>query len=158
MTFNVECYPLESVYTGITDEDGGIDMKAKQYQGLFFDCFGMLRDIRQEGKVRHELTDILFIIISALFAKIDEVEEIPVWARAEQNLEWLKQYIALENGVPSLSTFRRVLRVVDPKQFEKCFISCFHSYFFANLYTIYHLKLNIQKDHIKISPINEKQT
>src|SRR5665648_109779 len=102
---------------------GGIDMKAKQYEGLFFDCFGMLRDIRQEGKVRHELTDILFIIVSALFAKIDEVEEIPVWAQAEQNLEWLKQYIALENGVPSLSTFRRVLRVVDPKQFEKCFIS-----------------------------------
>ena len=102
---------------------GGTDMKAKQYEGLFFDCFGMLRDIRQEGKVRHELTDILFIIVSALFAKIDEVEEIPVWAQAEQNLEWLKQYIALENGVPSLSTFRRVLRVVDPKQFEKCFIS-----------------------------------
>ena len=105
--------------------DGGNagDMGAKQYQGLFFDCFGMLQDIRQEGKVRHELTDILFIIVSALFAKIDEVEEIPVWARAEQNLEWLRQYIALENGIPSLSTFRRVLRVVDPKQFEKCFIT-----------------------------------
>ena len=35
MTFNVECYPLESVYIRITDKDGGIDMKAKQYKSLF---------------------------------------------------------------------------------------------------------------------------
>ena len=40
MTINVECYPLESVYIEITDEDGGIDMKAKQYQGLFLTALG----------------------------------------------------------------------------------------------------------------------
>jgi len=83
----------------------------------------MLQDIRQDGKIRHSLTDILFIIVSAFFAKIDEFAEIPLWAKSEINIAWLKQYIYLANGVPSISTFRRILRVVNPKQFEKCFIN-----------------------------------
>lgn len=99
------------------------NLSEKRYKTDFFECFGVIRDVRQEGKVRHELIDILFIIVSAFFAKIDEVEEIPFWAKADQNYEWLKQYINLANGVPSISTFRRILRIVDPKQFEKCFIN-----------------------------------
>ena len=98
-------------------------MSNKRYRSDFFECFGMLHDVRQEGKIRHELTDILFIIVSAFFAKIDEIEEIPLWAKLEINNAWLRQYINLANGVPSVSTFRRVLRVVNPKQFEKCFIN-----------------------------------
>lgn len=98
-------------------------MGNEQYKGRFFDSFGMLHDIRQQGKVVHDLIDVLFIIVSAVFAKVDEVEEIYVWAVAEQNKNWLKKYIALKNGIPSISTFRRVLNAVDPKQFEKCFIS-----------------------------------
>jgi predicted transposase YbfD/YdcC len=99
------------------------NLSEKRYKTNFFECFGVIRDVRQEGKVRHELIDILFIIVSAFFAKIDEVAEIPLWAKLEQNYEWLKQYINLTNGVPSVSTFRRILRIVDPKQFEKCFIN-----------------------------------
>lgn len=98
-------------------------MNEKRYKTNFFECFGIIRDVRQEGKVIHELIDILFIIVSAFFSNINLVEEIPVWANIEQNYEWLKQYINLSNGVPSLSTFRRMLRTVDPKQFEKCFIN-----------------------------------
>ena len=98
-------------------------MGNEQYKGKFFDTFGIIYDKRQQGKVRHKLIDILFIIVSALFAKIDEVEEIYMWATAEQNKKWLKKYIALENGIPSISTIRRVLNTVNPKQFEKCFIS-----------------------------------
>ena len=86
-------------------------MSEKRYKTNFFEYFGVIRDIRQEGKIRHLLIDILFIIVSAFFAKIDEVEEIPLWAKSEQNYEWLKQYISLENGIPSVSTFRRILRI-----------------------------------------------
>lgn len=98
-------------------------MSDKRYETKFFECFGMLQDIRQEGKIKHALTDILFIIVSAFFAKIDEIEEIPLWAKSDINLTWLKQYINLANGIPSVSTFRRILRLVNPKQFEKCFIN-----------------------------------
>jgi predicted transposase YbfD/YdcC len=79
-------------------------------------------DKRQEGKVWHKLIDILFIIVTASFCKIDEVEEIAIWANAENNIEWLKRYIELPNGIPSLSTLRRALRAIDPKQFEKLFM------------------------------------
>jgi len=85
----------------------------KKYETKFFECFGMLQDIRQEGKIRHALTDILFIIVSAFFAKIDkidEIEEIPLWAKSDINLAWLKQYINLANGIPSVSTFRRIFQ------------------------------------------------
>lgn len=100
-----------------------IDMDNNKYKGQFFEIFGMLRDNRQEGKVRHELIDVLFIIVSASFCKIDEIGEICIWANAPQNYEWLKKYIVLRNGIPSESTIRRVLNVIEPKQFEKCFIS-----------------------------------
>ena len=93
-----------------------------RYTGQFFDIFGSLYDKRQEGKIWHNLIDILFIIVSAAFCKIDEVEEIVIWANAEKNKEWLKKYIELPNGIPSLSTFRRALRAIEPKQFEKLFM------------------------------------
>lgn len=98
-------------------------MDNTRYKGLFFDTFGMLYDKRQQGKVVHDLIDVLFIIVSAAFCKIDVVEEIYMWASAKQNKNWLKKYIALKSGIPSISTIRRMLNVIDPKQFEKCFIS-----------------------------------
>ena len=98
-------------------------MANEQYKGRFFDTFGVLYDRRQEGKVLHELIDVLFIIVSAVFSKVDEPDEIHMWASAKQNTKWLRKYIALKNGIPSTSTIRRVLNAVEPKQFEKCFIS-----------------------------------
>lgn len=93
------------------------------YEGKFFDNFGVIFDRRQEGKVWHELIDVLFIIVTASFCNIDDVDEIWEWARIKANTIWLKNYVALKNGIPSISTIRRILNTIDPKQFEKCFIS-----------------------------------
>lgn len=93
------------------------------YEGEFFECFGVIYDRREQGKVWHKLMDVLFIIVSASFCNIDESVQIFLWCQQEQNYNWLKKYISLENGIPSLSTIRRVLNAIDPKQFEKCFIS-----------------------------------
>ncbi|HZK28003.1 MAG TPA: ISAs1 family transposase [Thermoclostridium sp.] len=62
------------------------------------------------------------IIVSAVLCRIDDPSDIHMWASAEQNQTWLKKYIALENGMPSKSTFIRALNAIDPKQFGKCFI------------------------------------
>lgn len=35
--------------------------------------------------------------------------------------EWLKQFLALPNGIPCPDTFRRVFERIDPKVFERCF-------------------------------------
>ena len=35
--------------------------------------------------------------------------------------DWLKQFLALPNGIPCPDTFRRVFERIDPKAFERCF-------------------------------------
>lgn len=92
------------------------------YEGDFFDNFGILDDDRQESKVQHKLIDIIFIVVSAVISGCNEWKEIHMWASAEANVAWLKKYIELANGVPSLSTIGRLFNVINPKQFEKCFI------------------------------------
>jgi hypothetical protein len=41
---------------------------------------------------------------------------------AVERKEWLKKYLELPNGLPSWQTIERVFDVIDPKQFEKCFV------------------------------------
>ena len=92
------------------------------YKGDFFEIFGTLEDIRQEEKVKHKLVDILFLVVSAVICGCNEWKEIHLWASWESNVKWLKKYIELENGTPSLATIGRLFNIIDPKQFEKCFI------------------------------------
>ena len=35
--------------------------------------------------------------------------------------EWLEQFLALPEGIPSADTFRRVFEPINPKVFEGCF-------------------------------------
>jgi len=80
----------------------------------------VIYDSRQQGKVKHKLIDILFIVVSATLCNCNEWEEIEEWAKAKE--EWLRQYLELPNGIPSWYTMERVMDVIDPKQFEKCFV------------------------------------
>jgi predicted transposase YbfD/YdcC len=97
-------------------------MSNSLYQGKFFEHFGGLNDTRQEGKVWHRLTDILFIVVSGIICGYDEWDMIHEWASAPASQKWLKKYIALANGVPSLSTIKRVFGILDPEEFSTCFI------------------------------------
>ena len=94
--------------------------RKRLYMGSFFDYFMVIYDSRQQGKVRHKLMDILFIVVAATLCNCNEWEEIEEWAKAKE--EWLRQYLELPNGIPSWYTMERVMDVIDPKQFEKCFV------------------------------------
>lgn len=91
------------------------------YEGQIFECFSILEDTREQGKVRHKLIDIIFIVVSAVICGCNEWKEIQWWSSAQTNIDWLKKYIELPNGIPSLSTIGRLFNIVSPKQFEKCF-------------------------------------
>jgi len=97
-------------------------MSNELHQGEFFEYFEGMQDVRQEGKVCHKLTDILFIVISGIICGYDEWENIYIWAKAKSSQEWLKKYISLANGLPSLSTIKRVFALIDPEEFSSCFI------------------------------------
>ena len=72
--------------------------------------------IRQQAKVRHKLLDIIVIVLFAKLANADDWEEIEAFA--ECHTDFLKRYIALENGVPSHDTIQRVMGSINPQHMQ----------------------------------------
>src|SRR5512134_1654879 len=81
--------------------------------------FSDLDDPRCPGKVEHRLIDILVIAICAVIACAESWEDIALYGRSK--LDWLRQFLALPNGIPSHDTFRRVFMLIDPAAFEARF-------------------------------------
>src|SRR5665648_846014 len=63
------------------------------YKGAFFEHFEGLVDTRQEGKVLHKLTDILFIVIAGVICGFDEWDDIHFWSEAPSNQEKLQEEV-----------------------------------------------------------------
>jgi hypothetical protein len=61
---------------------------------------------------RHLLTDILVIAILAVMGGMDDYPGIVEYWRDE--LQWLKEFLPLPHGIPSISTFRRVFARLKP--------------------------------------------
>jgi len=85
----------------------------------FIEYFSDIQDYRQEGKVHHLLTDILFISVAATLANADSWKQVEAFAIARE--EWLRKFLTLPYGIPSHDTFERVNESIDPVQFSKCF-------------------------------------
>jgi predicted transposase YbfD/YdcC len=75
------------------------------------------RDTRQEWKVLHKLSEVVLIVLLALLANADEWELIEDFAYA--NEETLREYMTLENGIPSHDTIQRVMSIIDPKEMQR---------------------------------------
>jgi len=86
----------------------------------FLQHFASITDPRQEGKVGHPLMSIFFIAVAAYIANCEKWDTVVFWAK--RNIKWLKKHIDLPCGIPSESTFYRVFRLVNPKEFERRFI------------------------------------
>ncbi|OMF37668.1 hypothetical protein BK133_03750 [Paenibacillus sp. FSL H8-0548] len=97
-------------------------MSDNRYQGTFFEYFSDFQDNRQEGKVYHRLTDILFIVVSGVLCGYDEWDDIYTWAKVPATGEWFKKYISLMNGISSLSTIKRGFSLIQPQEFSTRFI------------------------------------
>ena len=76
-----------------------------------FDDIQQLDDPRADNR-RHFLTDILVIVLLAVMGGHDDFTGIIDYA--DDELEWLKTFLRLPHGIPSISTFRRVFRVLKP--------------------------------------------
>src|SRR3954466_4285565 len=79
-----------------------------------------VEDPRCEWKVEHRLLDILVIAVCAVLGEAESFEAIALYGRCKR--DWLEGFLALPNGIPSHDTFRRVLMLVDPDAFERCFL------------------------------------
>ncbi len=82
--------------------------------------FSKIKDPRIINKCDHKLIDILVIVVCASLSRFDDS-----WESIEDfgNLrkDWLKQFLELPNGIPSMDTMRRVFLLIDPAEFQSCF-------------------------------------
>src|SRR4051794_41179790 len=82
--------------------------------------FASIEDPRCAWKVEHRLLDILVIAVCAVLGEAESFEDTALYGRCKR--ERLGTFLALPNGIPSHDTFRRVLMLVDPDAFERCFM------------------------------------
>ncbi len=81
--------------------------------------FRNLPDPRINRRKRHLLLDVLVIGIFSVVCGAEGFTDMELFGRSKY--KWLKQFLALPNGIPSHDTFRRVFARIDPHQFEACF-------------------------------------
>jgi predicted transposase YbfD/YdcC len=83
--------------------------------------FESLQDPRLERTRLHLLSDIIFISIAAVICGAETWNAISAYGVAKE--AWLKQYLNLENGIPSHDTFNRFFSTLEPERLEACFLN-----------------------------------
>jgi predicted transposase YbfD/YdcC len=81
--------------------------------------FESLDDPRHTRNRKHLLVDIVVIAVCAITCGCDGPTAIHRWAKHRQS--WLVQLLALPNGIPSRDCIRRLLIVLKPEAFPRCF-------------------------------------
>ncbi len=81
-------------------------------------CFGDLKDPRVVGRCDHLLLDIVSITLLAVMSGAEDWPDIEQFGQSRS--DWLKTFLDLPGGIPSHDTFRRVLGLLDRKQFATC--------------------------------------
>lgn len=99
-----------------------------------------LEDTRQAWKVKHNLVDILVIVMLSVLTGHNDFEEMVIFAEAR--LEILRKYIKLQNGIPHKDTIKRVVAIIDPNQLNFVFYS-----WLANIID--------KKNHIFLDEVNK---
>lgn len=77
----------------------------------------ILDDSRQPGYTLHSLESILLIVIFALLSNCNTYKEIDIFIGV--HYKWLLNKLKLDFGIPSISTIRRVIAIINPRDLEK---------------------------------------
>jgi predicted transposase YbfD/YdcC len=81
--------------------------------------FESLSDPRHTRNRKHLLGDIIVIAVCGILCGCDGPTAIHRWA--SHRADWLKEHLALPNGIPSRDCLRRLLMALKPEAFQKCF-------------------------------------
>ena len=92
----------------------------KKPAAALLDHFATLPDPRIARHRWHKLSDILVIAVCAVLCVAESYPAIEDFGHERK--DWLKQFLELPAGIPSHDTFNRVLRLLDPLQFQACFL------------------------------------
>lgn len=81
--------------------------------------FESLSDPRHPRNRKHLLTDLIVIAVAGILCGCDGPTALHRWAKARH--DWLARYLALPNGIPSRDCIRRLLLMLQPEAFQRCF-------------------------------------
>jgi len=83
------------------------------------EAFSVIVDPRVVGRSTHDLVEMLVVAVCAMLCGADNFVDIEAWA--EERLDWLRQFMKLEHGIPSHDTFGRVFGILDARAVEASF-------------------------------------
>ncbi len=82
-------------------------------------CFADLPDPRTGNATRHDLLEVLTIALVGSICGAESCVDFADFARDREAL--FRDFLKLENGLPSHDTFSRLFRLLDPAAFATCF-------------------------------------
>lgn len=85
---------------------------------LFTECFSGLSDPRTGNAQRHDFLELLIIARLATLSGAESCVDFEVFARSKEG--FLREFLALDGGVPSHDTFSWLFRLIDPQALAAC--------------------------------------
>lgn len=87
----------------------------------FLKYFLPVRDPRRKCGKLHKLEKIIGLSVIAIMGRAETWSEVEQYGEYHQG--WISNFLDLENGIPSHDTFGRVFSMLDPKEFQECFVN-----------------------------------
>jgi len=85
----------------------------------FLDQFEAIEDPRLERNCLYPISEILLVTFLAIICGAEGWQDVENYGKAK--IDYLKQYLDYQNGVPSDDTVRRFFRAIDPEHFKQIF-------------------------------------
>lgn len=83
--------------------------------------FSVITDPRRNCRKVHRLEKVLTLTVLAIISGAENWVDVAEFGKCQE--EWLATFMALENGIPSHDTVGRIFSLLDPEEFQKCFIA-----------------------------------
>jgi predicted transposase YbfD/YdcC len=87
----------------------------------FLNYFNDLPDVRQSGKVKYPLDEILLLCLLAVVAGAETITDIARFGR--HKLSFLRRFRPFADGTPAHDHLGDILATLDPEPFERCFVA-----------------------------------
>jgi predicted transposase YbfD/YdcC len=88
---------------------------------VFIESFSELKDPRRDHAKKHLLLDIIALTLIATMSGAQCYAEIELFGEIHE--KYLSKYLSLPNGIPSHDTINRVMSILNPEQFNVCFMT-----------------------------------
>src|SRR5271155_4072146 len=97
------------------------DLEAFSETVVFLDYFKDLPDLRQGGKVRYPLAEVLLLCLLGVLAGSETFVDIARFGKAK--LALLRRFLAFADGTPSHDHLGDIFATLDAQGFRRCFVT-----------------------------------